>query len=112
MIPFLASSTALAASLAMTPTAHKPPLELELFEEDGSVTVVVVAQPEVSRRLDYTLELNGNSSSTHRSSSEVAGGQRTEISRMRMSVGENWCARLTVIEPDGSVYEITRGPCQ
>ncbi|MEE4153172.1 MAG: curli-like amyloid fiber formation chaperone CsgH [Erythrobacter sp.] len=94
------------------PTGPKLPLELETIEEDGRVTVVLVANPEVSRRIDYTLELKGLSSSTHRSSSEVAAGQRTEISRMRMSVGEDWCARLSITEPDGSVHVITRGPCR
>lgn len=112
MSVLVAILTGLMVESAMSQAAQPLPIELELLEESDRVTVVLVTQAEVSQRISYTLEMKGKSSSTHKSSSMIHGGERTEISRMSMNVGENWCARLEVTRQDGSVYAIVRGPCR
>lgn len=102
----------LIVSGAMTDAAQQRAVRLETVHEGDSVRVIVVAEPQQTQTIDYTLVMEGSSSSRHRSKSTVVGGQRSDISKMTMTVGENWCARLTVIEEDGTQYELTSGPCQ
>ncbi|MGB3470261.1 MAG: curli-like amyloid fiber formation chaperone CsgH [Erythrobacter sp.] len=94
-----------------TDQAANQAIALEVTRNAGTVDVAVIAQSRTTQQIDYTLTLEGQSSSTHRSNSEVAGGQRMIVSRMSMSVSGDWCARLKVIEASGLEYEITDGPC-
>jgi len=87
-------------------------LALEVTRHADIVDVAVIARSQANQQIDYTLTLEGQSSSTHRSNSEVAGGKLTILSKMSMSVSGDWCARLKVIEASGLEYEITDGPCK
>lgn len=96
----------------MTDAPQQHAVRLETAVEGGMVEVIVVAEPLQTQTIDYTLVLEGSSSSKHRSKSTVAANRRSEISRMKMAIGDNWCARLTVIEENGAQYELTSGPCR
>ena len=85
----------------------EPALSLEVSEADGQVEVHLVGKADRALKVSYTLEVTGQSSSTHRGSTALQAGSRSVL----VSAGKDWCARLSVTENGGDSYEIVEGTC-
>lgn len=108
----IASLSALAAGASMaSASSDTRALSLDVIEGDETVEVQVVADSQVTQRVEYMLELSGASNSRHKSSVTLASGDRQVLSRMKMNTSEGWCAKLEVSEASGERYTLTAGDC-
>ncbi len=108
----LASLSALVggASMANASSGDRA-LSLNVVESENSVEIQVVADSQVTQRVEFEIELTGASNSRHKSSVSVASGDRQVLSRLRMNTSEGWCAKLEVSEASGANYTLTAGDC-
>jgi hypothetical protein len=107
------AAIALCAFLLTTPgvasMTHQRALDLEVIEHGGTIEVTLRGHSRQSQTVDYQLHVRGTSESRHRGSTTLMSGSPVVLSNISVSVGENWCARLSVEEADGASYEIVRG---
>lgn len=86
-------------------------LALEVIENGDSVELELIANSAVAQKVQYSIELIGNSTARHRGDTSIAAGERQVLSRLKSGVGESWCATVHVTEASGAHYVLTAGDC-
>ncbi|KEO90079.1 hypothetical protein EH31_08280 [Erythrobacter longus] len=86
-------------------------ISLNVVEGADSVEIQVIANSTVTQQIEFKAELTGASNSRHNSSSTVAAGDKQVLSRMKISSGDGWCAKVDVTEASGAKYTLTAGDC-
>lgn len=97
--------------VAMTPEAPRDTVMLEIEREGNQVRLQLIGESPVMQRVRYDMAFQGQSTSHHRGTATLDGGQRHILSTMRMSVDGHWCVRVTVEEGGGRRYELGGGEC-
>ncbi|MGB3806317.1 MAG: curli-like amyloid fiber formation chaperone CsgH [Erythrobacter sp.] len=80
-------------------------------ESDSSVEIQIVAQSATTQKVDYAIELVGNSRSRHRGSTTIPANEESVLSRLSTGYSDSWCATVDVTEGDGTHYTLTAGDC-
>lgn len=86
-------------------------LALNVVDNGDRVEVELIAHSPVTQQVEYEIELTGNSHARHRGSTSIAAGNRQVLSTLKTSVGEGWCATVSVTEGTGARYTLTAGDC-
>ncbi len=86
-------------------------LVLDIRRLGDAIEVQLIGQSPQSLQVSYTLDVGGTSTSRHRGKTTIAAGNRTVLSTIRVSAGEDWCVRLVAEEDGGEPYEIQEGNC-
>lgn len=86
-------------------------LSLEATQKDGVVEVILRGQAPRPVDLRYSVELTGKSTSRNAGATRIDSSVPIVLSRMRMSVNGEWCARAHVKQGDGLEYTIQKGKC-
>lgn len=86
-------------------------IALDVEQVGETIEVTLTGHSPVSQRVEYELELSGNSNSTHKGSTVLKADARAVLSTMRMQGGDDWCVRARVREEDGRTYEYAEGSC-
>ena len=94
---------------AMAEDTHA--LALDVSEKADLVEVLLRANSPHAQTVEYTLEVTGNSSSTHRGKTALQANTPAVLTTVRTAKNESWCARLVVTEQGREPYELTRGSC-
>lgn len=96
---------------AVSASGETRALSLNVVEGAGSVEIEVVAHSTVTQQVEFKAELTGASNSRHNSSTTIAAGDKQVLSRMKISSGDGWCAKVDVTEASGAKYTLTAGDC-
>ena len=86
-------------------------LALDIRRLGDAIEVQLIGQSPQSLQVSYTLNVGGKSTSRHSGKTTIAAGNRTVLSTIRVSAGEDWCVRLVAEEDGGEPYEISEGNC-
>lgn len=86
-------------------------LGLDVSEESDMVEVLLRANSPHAQTVQYTLEVTGRSSSTHRGKTSLRANTPAVLTTVRTASDGDWCARLVVEEQGREPYELTRGSC-
>lgn len=105
--PLFGMAAAGAASGAEPPRA----LALNVIVSGDTVELELVANSPVNQRVQYEVELLGDSMARHKGATSIPAGDRQVLSRFKTSVSETWCAKVEVTEASGAHYTLTAGDC-
>jgi len=86
-------------------------IQMEVAQDGETIEVTLIGNSTVEQRVEYELELSGNSNSNHKGSTVLAANSPAVLSTMRMHGGRNWCVKAIVREEDGKSYEYSEGTC-
>lgn len=93
------------------PETEKRAISLDVRLEGDQVIARILGQTDTARRVSFTLEVSGSSTSRHKSSSTIAPGPQSVLSSVAISRGDDWCVRALVEEEGLDPYELSEGPC-
>ena len=87
-------------------------LALSVVEGESDVELELISNAAADTRVEYEIELIGNSRARHAGNTQLTGGERHVLSRLRANFSESWCATVNVTEADGTTYTLTAGDCE
>ncbi|MEO0462250.1 MAG: curli-like amyloid fiber formation chaperone CsgH [Pseudomonadota bacterium] len=86
-------------------------ITLDVQVEGNQLVARILGHAKTTRQVSFSLEVTGSSTSKHNASTTLAAGAEATLSTIKVTHGENWCARAIVEEAGQEPYELSEGPC-